>query len=315
MEHRRLGSSGLEVSVVGLGTNTFGRNVDLKRAETVIRKAVDLGINMIDTANGYGDTLAEEYIGKSVKGIRDQVVLATKVSGTMGSGPNRGGTSRKHIADEVENSLARLDTDYIDLYQIHGPHPETPIEETLRTLDDLVRQGKVRYIGSSNFPAWQLAQAMEVSSSMHLEHFVSEQPQYNMLDREVERELVPCCASYGVGILPYYPLASGFLTGKYRRGQAPAEGTRLAAITDLADDRLTTANFDILEALESFAAERGRSILELAFAWLLANPVVSSVIAGATRPEQMEANAKGADWRLTPDDMQTLNVILTGPAG
>ena len=310
MQYRTLGNSGLEVSAVGLGTNNFGRNMDLKQTDAVVRKSADLGMNLIDTANRYGGSLSEEYIGKSVKGIREQVLLATKVSAPVASGPNQSGTSRKHIMDQVDKSLARLDTEYIDLYQIHGPHPETPIEETLRTLDDLVRQGKVRYIGSSNFPAWQLAQAIEVSSSLRLEHFVSEQPQYNMLDRNVEKELVPCCRAYGVGILPYQPLANGFLTGKYRRGQTPPQGSRLATMPDRAAPLLTATNFDILEALESFTAERGHSVLELAFAWLLANPVVSSVIAGATTPEQVEANAKCADWHLTPQDMESLAKIL-----
>ena len=243
MQYRTLGNSGLEVSAVGLGTNNFGRNMDLKQTETVVRKSADLGMNLIDTANRYGGSLSEEYIGKSVKGIREQVLLATKVSAPVASGPNQSGTSRKHIMDQVDKSLARLDTEYIDLYQIHGPHPETPIEETLRTLDDLVRQGKVRYIGSSNFPAWQLAQAIEVSSSLRLEHFVSEQPQYNMLDRQVEKELVPCCRAYGVGILPYQPLgqrlpdrkvpprpdaSAGLTPGYYARsGRASPHGHQL----------------------------------------------------------------------------------------
>lgn len=315
MEYRRMGRSGLEVSAIGLGTNNFGQTMDAKQAEAVVRRCADLGINMIDTANRYGGGLSEEYIGKAINGIRDKVLLATKFSNPMGDeGPNESGTSRKHILDQVDKSLARLKTDYIDLYQIHGPHPETPIEETLRTLDDLVRQGKVRYIGSSNFPAWQIAQAMEVSSAMHLEHFISEQPQYNMLDRRTENEVVPCCLAYGVGILPYQPLANGFLTGKYLRGETPPEGTRLADRTERAEPLLNDANFDTLDALRAFAEERGHTVLELAFAWLLANPVIGSVIAGATKPEQVEANAKCADWHLSPEEMKGVDEILTRAA-
>ena len=225
MEYRRLGSSGLEVSEVGLGTNNFGGRMDLRQTQYVVRRSVDLGINLLDTANSYGGSLSEEYIGKSIDGIRDRVLLATKVASSMGDGPNGKGASRSHILEQIEGSLKRLNTDYIDLYQIHFPDPKTPIEETLSTLDDLVRQGKVRYIGCSNFPAWQVARAVEVSRGINLESFVSVQPQYSMLEREVEKELAPCCEAYGLGILPYFPLAHGFLTGKYRRGQPMPDGT------------------------------------------------------------------------------------------
>ncbi len=310
MEYRTLGSSGLQVSVVGLGTNNFGGRLDLKTTETVIRSSVDQGINLLDTANSYGDTRSEEFIGESVKGIRDQVLLATKVASPRGQGPNQQGASRKHVMEQVEMSLRRLQTDYLDLYQIHWPDPNTPIEETLRTLDDLVRQGKVRYIGCSNFQAWQVAQAMERSSTLGLEPFISVQPSYSMLNRDVEQELVPCCKAYGLGILPYFPLANGFLTGKYRRGEMPPDGTRLAGNSGMADKYLTEANFDVLEALEVFAAERSRSIVELAIAWLLANRSVSSVIAGATRPEQVDANAKAADWKLDADEMEQLANVM-----
>jgi aryl-alcohol dehydrogenase-like predicted oxidoreductase len=312
MEYRNLGSSGLQVSAVGLGTNNFGGRLDLNATDAVIKRSVDQGINLLDTSNSYGDSKSEEFIGKSVKGIRDQVVLATKVASPRGDSPNSRGASRKHIMDQVEMSLKRLQTDYIDLYQIHFQDPNTPIEETLRTLDDLVRQGKVRYVGCSNFKAWQVAQAMERSSALGLEHFVSVQPSYSMLKREVEEELVPCCTDYGIGILPYFPLASGFLTGKYRRGETPPEGTRLAGNSTMADTYLTEANFDVLEALEAFASERGHSMVELAIAWLLANRSVSSVIAGATRPEQVDANAKAADWELGASEMEELAGILSG---
>jgi len=311
MEYRRLGRSGLEVSAVGLGTNNFGARIDYQQTDRVIHQAVDLGVNLIDTANTYGRTLSEEYIGKSTKGIRGQVLLATKVAGPMGQGPNQGGASRKHIMEQVELSLQRLQTDHIDLYQMHYPDSGTPIEETLRTLDDLVRQGKVRYIGCSNYAAWQVAEAVLTSHALHLEAFISVQPPYNMLEREVERELIPCCQAYGIGILPYYPLASGFLTGKYRQGESLPEGTRLYDFAK-ARSNLTDWNFDLLDRLRVFALERGHSTLELAIAWLLANPSVGSVIAGAKLPEQVVANVKATDWQLTPEDLQEIGGILNG---
>ena len=314
MEYRQLGRSGLQVSVIGLGTNNFGwdvfgRRVDVEGTAHVINRALDVGVNMIDTANVYGKGLSEEYIGRALKARRQQVIIATKVSMPTAEGPNLAGSSRGHIMTQVEQSLRRLGTDYIDLYQIHEPDPDTPIEETLRALDDLVRQGKVRYIGCSNFAAWQVCEAVWTSRSASVTPFVSVQPRYNMLDREVETELVPFCVEYGVGILPYFPLAHGFLTGKYRRGQQVHAGTRLAA-NDLG--MLTDSNFELLEKLENFAAERGHTMLELAFSWLLASPAVSSVIAGATRPEQVEANARAAGWHLTAEDRVEVDALLTG---
>ena len=224
MEYRKLGRSGLQVSVVGLGTNYFGRRVDADGAAIVISGALDVGINMIDTANTYGQGLSEEYIGRALKGRRHQAIIGTKVSGRMGEGPNQAGNSRQHIMSEVENSLRRLDTDYIDLYQIHFADPTTPTEETLRALDDLVHQGKVRYIGCSNFMAWQVCEAVLTSRNSNLTPLVSVQSRYSMLDRAIEAELVPFCTEYRIGIIPYYPLASGFLTGKYRRGLTPPSG-------------------------------------------------------------------------------------------
>ena len=308
MEYRQLGKSGLQVSVIGLGTNNFGRRVDAKGTAMVISHALDVGINTIDTSNSYGKTLSEEYIGRALRGKRDQAIVATKVSSRMGDGPNQAGNSRQHIMTEVENSLRRLGTDYIDLYQIHFPDPKTPIEETLRALDDLVHQGKVRYVGCSNFTGWQVCEAIWTSQTLGLTPFISVQPAYSMLDRGVEAELIPFCAQYGVGILPYYPLANGFLTGKYRRGEPAADGTRLAE-----NDRglLTDKMFDLLEGLERFCADRGHTVLELAFAWLLANPTVSSVIAGATKVEQVVANSKAAGWRLTEDEMVEIEGLLT----
>ena len=307
MEYRYLGRSGLQVSAIGLGTNNFGGRLDAAASAVVINHALDMGINMIDTSNSYGGTYSEEYIGRALKGKRHQAVIATKVSSRMADGPNNAGNSRKHIMTEVENSLRRLNTDYIDLYQIHWQDANVPIEETLRALDDLVRQGKARYIGCSNFMAWQVCEAVWTSRSLGITAFASVQPKYSLMDRAIEAELTPFCREYRMGILPYFPLENGFLTGKYKRGQVAPQGTRLAE-----GDRgmFTDANFDLLEALEAFCAERGRSVLELAFAWLLANPDVSSVIAGATRAEQVVANAKAAAWTLTAQELAEVDAII-----
>jgi len=315
MEYRQLGRSGLQVSEIGLGTNNFGRqdqppsHIRAAGAETIINQALDVGINFIDTANTYAAGLSEEFIGRALKGKRHRAVIATKVSTRVGEGPNLAGNSRKHIIDEVDKSLRRLGTDYIDLYQIHWADPNTPIEETLRTLDDLVQQGKVRYFGCSNFQAWQVCEGVWTSKVLGITSFVSVQPKYNMLDRAIEAELLPFCEEYEVGILPYFPLANGFLTGKYRRGRPPPEGTRLAAN---ARGLLTGESFDVLERLVGFAGDRGHTILELAFAWLLARPQVSSVIAGATKVEQVVANSAATQWRLTGDDMAEIDALLDG---
>jgi aryl-alcohol dehydrogenase-like predicted oxidoreductase len=310
MEYRRLGRSGLQVSVIGLGTNNFGPRIDYAAAERVLRQAVDVGINFIETSNTYGNGQAEAFIGKAFRGQRDEVLMATKVASNRGDGPNMHGGSRKHILHQVELSLQRLQTDYLDLYQIHYYDPFTPLEETLRTMDHLVQQGKVRYIGCSNFAAWQVAEAMGSARALGLEPLVSVEPEYSMLKRGIEKELLPCCERYHLGILPYFPLASGFLTGKYKRGQAAAEGTRFSVQTQRAETILTPENFDVLEQLEAFAAARSRPLVELAFAWLLAHPQVRSVIAGATQPEQITANARAADWHLGAEEMDELDAIL-----
>ena len=310
MEYRKLGQSGLQVSTVGLGTNNFGGRVDEERSTQVVRQAIEEGINFLDTANIYGRGLSEERIGKAIDGIRSQVLIATKVSGSMGDGPNTKGNSRHHIMQQVEDSLHRLQTDYIDLYQIHFPDPSTPIEETLRALDDLVRQGKARYIGCSNFTAWQVCEAIWTSKALNLTSFVSAQPEYSLLNRSVEHELVPFCHTYGIGILPYFPLASGFLTEKYRQGEPVPEGTRLASNARAQERAFTDKNFALLGKLENFAEKRGHPIVELAIAWLLGNSSVSSVIAGATRPEQVTANARASDWHLTKEDMEEIAGIL-----
>ena len=262
---------------------------------------------MIDTSNSYSRGLSEEYIGRALKGKRDKAIIATKVSSRVGEGPNMGGNSRQHILAEVENSLRRLRTDYIDLYQIHWWDPNTPVEETLKVLDELISRGKVRYIGCSNFKAWQVCEAVWTARASGLASFASVQPRYNMMDREIEPELLSFCKSYGVSILPYYPLANGFLTGKYVRGLDAPEGTRLAD-----DDRgmFTDENFDLLERLQAFCAERDHTVLELAFAWLLANPNVSSVIAGATKAEQVVSNAKAGGWTLTNEEYDEVTAML-----
>ena len=312
MEYRKLGSSGLQVSVVGLGTNNFGGRIDEAQSVAVVRQALDEGINFIDTANIYGRGVSEERIGVALKGLREDVLIATKVSGAMGDGPNSKGNSRHHIMEQVDASLSRLQTDYIDLYQMHFPDSSTPIEETLRALDDLVHQGKIRYIGCSNFSAWQTCEAVWTSRSLNMIPFVSVQPEYSMLSRGVEKELIPFCKEYNLGVLPYFPLASGFLTGKYRRGEPVPDGTRLASNARAQERTLTDANFAMLERLENFAEEQGHPMVELAIAWLLSNSSVSSVIAGATKTDQVIANAKAAGWQLTESDMEEVANILKG---
>ena len=307
MKYRKLGGSGLEVSEIGLGTNNFGPRLDFESSDRVISQCIDSGINLIDTSNSYGATVSEEYIGRSLTGRRDSVVLATKVSSRMSEGPNQAGNSRIHIMDQIEGSLSRLQTDYIDLYQIHWWDDDTPIEETLRVLDDLVRDGKIRYFGCSNFSSWQVCEAVWTSRSVGISSFVSVQPHYSMMERSIESELLPFCQKYDVGVLPYYPLANGFLTGKYRRGEDIPEGTRLGV-----NDRgmFTEENFDLIEKLDSFSSKRGKTVLDLAFAWLLARGEISSVIAGATSPEQVVSNAATAEFTLTNEEYDEVTSIL-----
>ncbi|MQG01790.1 MAG: aldo/keto reductase [SAR202 cluster bacterium] len=307
MKYRKLGGSGLEVSEIGLGTNNFGPRLDFESSDRVISQCIDSGINLIDTSNSYGATVSEEYIGRSLTGRRDSVVLATKVSSRMSEGPNQAGNSRIHIMDQIEGSLSRLQTDYIDLYQIHWWDDDTPIEETLRVLDDLVRDGKIRYFGCSNFSSWQVCEAVWTSRSVGISSFVSVQPHYSMMERSIESELLPFCQKYDVGVLPYYPLANGFLTGKYRRGEDIPEGTRLGV-----NDRgmFTEENFDLIDKLDSFSSKRGKTVLDLAFAWLLARGEISSVIAGATSAEQVVSNAATAEFTLTNEEYDEVTSIL-----
>ena len=315
MEYRNLGGSGLQVSAVGLGCNNFGRRIDQGQTKAVVDRAIDCGITFFDTADIYGPGgLSEQYLGAALDGRRQQVVIATKFGGPMGEGPMRGGASRRYIFEAVDSSLRRLGTDYIDLYQLHFPDVKTPIEETMRALDDVVRSGRVRYVGCSNFAAWQVVEAQWFARTEHLSQFASAQNQYNLLDRRIERELAPACRKYGLGVLPYFPLANGFLTGKYRRGEPPPEGTRLALMQDRRGERLLTdENFAVLEKLESFASDRGHSMLDLAIGWLASQPFVPSVIAGATRPEQVEQNVAAGGWKLSDQEMAEVDRITRRP--
>jgi aryl-alcohol dehydrogenase-like predicted oxidoreductase len=307
MRYRRLGESGLVVSVVGLGCNNFGRRLPVERTRPVVEAALDAGITLFDTSDSYGES--ETQLGEVLTGRRDDVVLATKfgsdLRGRLGADWGARG-SRRYIRKAVESSLSRLRTDWIDLYQLHFPDPHTPIEETLAALDELVDEGKVRYVGCSNLTAWQVADADWVARTRGFERFVSAQNHYSLLECDAERELVPACKRFGIGLLPYFPLANGLLTGKYRRGQAPPEGTRLAD----RPDALTDAVFDTIEALESYAADRGRSLLDVAIGGLAARPAVASVIAGATSAEQVRANAAAGVWEPTDDDLTQLDAVL-----
>ncbi|MDP9237472.1 MAG: aldo/keto reductase [Chloroflexota bacterium] len=310
MDYRNLGRSGLQVSAVGLGCNNFGMRIDQEKSAEVVHKALDCGINFFDTADIYGGRgKSEEFLGAALQDHRREAIIATKFMGPMGEGPLWVGASRRYIFEAVDDSLRRLKTDYIDLYQIHFPDAKTPIEETMRALDDVVRAGKARYIGCSNFTGWQAVEAQWVARSTHLTEFVSAQNQYNLLDRRIERELAPAAQKYGLGILPYFPLASGFLTGKYRRGEAAPEGTRLAAMGDRAKSAMSDANFDVLEKLEAFAESHGHTMLDLAIGWLASHEFVPSVIAGATKPEQVEANVAAGAWKLTREEMAEVDAI------
>ena len=314
MELRNLGQSGLRVSAIGLGCNNFGARIDDDATRAVIHKALDLGITLFDTADTYGERGGSETaMGKILGDDRKRIVLATKFGMPMDDVGVKVGGSRRYIMQAVEDSLRRLRTDWFDLYQIHAPDPRTPIEETLRALDDLIHQGKVRYIGCSNFPAWQVVEAQWTAKANNLHAFVSCQDEYSLLVRQtVEPQLKPAMLKYGMGLLPFFPLASGLLTGKYRRNATLPAGTRLASTQRLADRYLTERNWPIAEKLADFAQQHGHTLLELAFSWLLAQAPVASVIAGATRPEQLEQNVKAGAWKLSPEELAEIDRITAG---
>ena len=315
MQYRRLGDSGLEVSLAGLGTNNFGMRLDYEGSKSVVEAALDAGINFFDTADIYGGGRSEEFLGKALGGRREDVLIATKFAMPVGDGPFTRGGSRHYIEKAVARSLKRLGTDYIDVYQMHQPDPKTPIEETLDALSDLVHRGVVRYVGHSNFSGWQIADADWTSRSKGYVRFVSAQNEWSLLERKIEPEIMPACRQFGLGQLPFFPLASGFLTGKYSRGAALPEGTRLAAWAQAMPARIgaltSDANWDKLEGLSRFAEDNGHTILDLALSWLASDPAVSSVIAGATKPEQIEANvAATLSWQLSADDFAEVDEIL-----
>ena len=313
MQERNLGSSGLRISEVGIGCNNFGGRIDTRETGRVIDKAIDLGITLFDTADVYSNRGGSETaMGEVLKGgKRQKIVLATKFGMQMDEAGKLKGASRRYIMSAVDASLKRLQTDYIDLYQVHQVDPLTPMEETLRALDDLVRSGKVRYIGLSNHPAWMVVEAQEIARRCNLNQFVSCQDEYSLLIRDADRELMPMMSRYGLGLLPYFPLACGLLTGKYTRGAMP-QGARLTETKRYQDKYLSDRNWRVIEELTAFAKKRGHTLLDLAFSWLLARPNVASVIAGATSPEQVEANVKAASWKLTAEDLAEVDRITHG---
>ncbi len=310
MKQRKLGNSGLQVSLTGLGCNNFGWHIDLEGSRKVIHKALDLGITLFDTADVYGERGGSEtHIGQILGDRRKDIVLVTKCGLPMDDTGVKKGASRRYILSAIEASLKRLKTDWIDVYFIHWFDPLTPVEETMRTLDDLVRQGKVRYIGCSNYPAWRVVEAQLTARQLGTNAFVSCQDHYNLLVRDIDRDLLPAMQEYGLGLMPAFPLASGALTGKYKRNAPMPDGARLTTTKRLADRYFSDAQWPKIEALEKFCAARGHSMVELAISWLAARPQVSSIIAGATKPEQLEMNVKAADWALTAEDMAEIDRI------
>jgi aryl-alcohol dehydrogenase-like predicted oxidoreductase len=290
VRYTNVGTSGLKVSEVGLGCNNFGMRIDEPAAHKVVGAALDAGVTFFDTADMYGGGRSEEMLGRALGSRRDEVVVATKF-GAPGKGPYGGGASRRHVMRACEASLKRLGTDHIDLYYLHYPDADTPIDETLAALDDLVRQGKVRYIANSNFAGWQLVDADHVARASGGARFVATQLEWSLVERGAERETVPAARHLGLGVIPYFPLASGLLTGKYRRGEDFPEGSRLAAGAYFAQVA-TDANFGIVERVTAYAEQRGRTLLQVALSWLAAQPEVPSVLVGATSPEQVVANAE-----------------------
>jgi aryl-alcohol dehydrogenase-like predicted oxidoreductase len=321
MKTKRMGRTGLKVAEICLGTMTFGKQCDEAASFAIMNAASDLGIDFFDTADGYpmggsletvGDT--ETIVGKWLKGRRQKIVLATKCWVPMGPGPNDGGLSRKHIFDAVEGSLRRLQTDYIDLYQAHAPDPDTPLDETLRAFDDLVRQGKVRYIGCSNFKAWLLATALSISDAHELARMDCVQPRYNILFREIENELLPLCHHNGIGVIAYNPLAGGFLTGKYQSGAQPSRETRFGFLSGCTKSIYhkrywQDAQFEAVEHLKTYFAERNKSLTQVAIAWVLTQPDVTSAIVGASSAAQLRESTPATELTLDPDELATCNEV------
>lgn len=309
MQTRKLGTHGPDVSVVGLGCNNFGA-LDLERSRAVVHRALDAGITLFDTADVYGNRGgSEEQLGEILGPRRKDIVLATKFGMPMDDAGEKAGASRAYIAQACEASLKRLKTDWIDLYQLHRPDPKTPLEETLDALNTLVKQGKVRQIGCSNMSAWQVAETSWLARTKGLTAFATAQDEYSLIVRDVERELAPALTHYGMGLLPYFPLASGLLTGKYKKGEAIPENTRFARMGRFGERYMTEQNWTIIGELEAFASEHGHTLLEVAFSWLIAQPFLTSVIAGATRPEQIDANVGAAQWAMTPDEVKAVHKI------
>ncbi len=312
MEYRSFGRTGIKVSSLCLGCMMFGGKTPATESYDIIDRALDAGINFLDTANVYSVGRSEEVTGEALKrnGKRHNLVLATKVHGKMGEGVNDLGNSRRHIIEQCEASLRRLQTDYIDLYQIHRPQPDIPIDETLRALDDLVRAGKVRYLGSSTFAAWQIVESLWVAKELGTHRFVCEQPPYNLLDRRIERELLPMARTYGFATIPWSPLAGGLLTGKYKRGEEPPEGARFADQTNpLYRRRLNDRIYDVIDGLQPIAAEKGVTLSQLSLAWVMQQPGVTSPIIGPRTMEQLEDNLKAHDVTFTEDDLKQINRV------
>ncbi len=311
MEYRQLGNSGVRVSVIGLGTNQFGGKVDQEGVNNVIAEAIDLGINFIDTADMYQKGRSEEVLGNALQGRWEEVVVATKTFFPVGEKTNDTGTSRYHIMNQVEKSLRSLQTDHIDLYYMHRWDENTPVQETMRTLDDLISAGKVRYLGCSDYTAWQLAKSNMLAEFRGWESFVGIQSHYHMMERDVEREVLPYCREHNVGFIPYFPLAGGFLTGKYKRGEDAPAGSR-GEKSPYVQKYMTDKNYGVVENLSAWAEERDHTMNELAHAWLLAQPQVCSVISGLTKIEHLRANAKSGEWVLSEDEVAEVTAVLDG---
>lgn len=309
MEYRQLGQAGVRVSVIGMGTNRFGTLVAQDEVNNILDRAIDLGINFIDTADVYTKSESETTLGNALKGRWDKFVVATKGYFAVGEGTNDIGASRYHLQNAVEASLRRLQTDHIDLYQMHRWDDNTPVEETMRTLDDLVSSGKVRYIGASAYASWQLAKANLLAEMRGWEKFATVQSHYHMMERDVEKEVIPYCQEDGVGFIPYFPLAGGFLTGKYKRNEAAPAGSR-GETSEYVQKYMTDENYTKVEKLTAWAEERDHTMAELAHVWLLAQPTVCSVISGLTKMSHMEANAKAGDWSLTAEEAAEVTAIL-----